>query len=91
MDTTTASAHDENRQRSLKAARVVAYYMETNGLPDSDELDAITDILANVLHYADRQGFSAHDAFLNALSHYEVETVAEADEAAAKAEAEAWR
>ena len=60
-----------NANRARWAAIVLAEFQRQTG---SDPQDAVSDLLADLMHWCDRSGQEFHDELCRALHHYEEET-----------------
>jgi hypothetical protein len=60
-----------NDKRADWAAAAVISFMRTTG---TDEEDALSDLLADLMHWADRANYDFDAAFHRARDHYEAET-----------------
>ena len=70
-----------NDQRSAWAADSCRVYADATGLNMDDECDvAIGDLIASLLHFADRQGLCIDSLLARAQMHYEHEVAEQEDE-----------
>ena len=60
-----------NANRARWAAIVLAEFQRQTG---SDPEDAVSDLLADLMHWCDRSGQEFHDELCRAFHHYEEET-----------------
>jgi hypothetical protein len=60
-----------NDQRSAWARCAVRVFQEATG---TDEEDVLCDLLANLMHWADRANYDFEAALLRARDHYDAET-----------------
>jgi hypothetical protein len=63
-----------NDSRGGWAGAALSTFMKETG---TDQEDAITDLLADLMHWADRNGCDFHAALERARLHYEAETAGE--------------
>jgi hypothetical protein len=63
-----------NDDRSAWAGYALALFMQVTG---TEEVDALGDLLADLMHWADRKGYDFDAALHCARSHYEAETAEE--------------
>jgi hypothetical protein len=63
-----------NDDRSAWAGSALALFMHVTG---TEEADALGDLLADLMHWADRKGYDFDAALHCARSHYEAETAEE--------------
>jgi hypothetical protein len=66
-----------NDARSSWAARAIRAFREATG---TDEEDALGDLLADLMHWADRYRHDFDTALVRGRDHYEAETLGESDE-----------
>jgi len=68
---------DRNKRRQDSGARILGRYLDEPGHDGSDDLEAVTDLIANLLHYlaaTDPDGNSAaYVAHHDAWGHYRAE------------------
>lgn len=69
-----------NANRARWAAIVLAEFQRQTG---SDPEDAVSDLLADLMHWCDRSGQEFNDELRRALHHYEEETIPYSEMAAA--------
>jgi hypothetical protein len=62
-----------NDKRAAWAAIAIAAFQKATGTEDED---ALCDLLADLRHWADRQGYDFEAASARANNHYEAETTA---------------
>lgn len=72
-----ADPDGENERRSDRAATALHPYLEENGTYDET---ALTDLLSDLMHWADRNGVTFTECLERAQMHYEAETTPEDDD-----------
>ena len=68
----------QNDQRAKWAGRAVDVFMETTG---TDQEDAVSDLLCDIMHYCDRNATDFLSEVARARGHYEYEILEQFDEA----------
>ncbi len=63
-----------NDKRAAWAARAVAAFQDITG---TDDEDALCDLLADLMHWADRCNYDFDAALIRGRDHYEAETMGE--------------
>lgn len=71
MNTLPADPEGMNDERANWAEHAIQKFIEITG---TDKEDALTDLLANLMHWADRNGADFKQALMMAEMHYEAET-----------------
>jgi hypothetical protein len=61
-----------NFDRASRADKAISAFRDATG---TDREDALTDLLADLMHWADRAGYGFREALHRARGHYEAETV----------------
>ena len=61
-----------NNRRAARAAQALAAFMATTG---TDREDAVADLLADLIHWCDRNGKEFGHEMARAKAHYEAETL----------------
>lgn len=72
-----AGGHGENERRSDRAATALRPYLEENGTYDET---ALTDLLSDLMHWADRNGVTFTECLERAQMHHEAEATPEDDD-----------
>lgn len=62
-----------NQQRAEMAYRALNKFSELTGIEGEDESDQISDLLCNLMHYADEQGVDFDECIKLAKHHYKNE------------------